>query len=226
MWVSFWKGWLCSMKKILLVVLCVVLAVSAAACGGNAEPEDAKAPEKTAESMREEFFEAFYQMLGETENSEEIKGRVKKYETQEMNQNSDDEREYSFTCDTGFKTPQESIVAIWTNEDGEAKAMACASSGNEGRPIFEAMVKTFVPDMEAEALKDELFDFAYVNESDSTVQIGDATITKAFNNGGNVVTTGGISAVYSVCKTADLEDEDFKDYFDEHRNALEIAVLF
>ena len=33
MWVSFWKGWLCSMKKILLVVLCVVLAVSFVGCG-------------------------------------------------------------------------------------------------------------------------------------------------------------------------------------------------
>jgi hypothetical protein len=45
MWVSFWKGWAYSMKKILLVVLCVALAVSFVGCGGSAEPEETVAQE-------------------------------------------------------------------------------------------------------------------------------------------------------------------------------------
>ena len=38
--------------------------------------------------------------------------------------------------------------------------------------------------MDVEVLKNELFDFAYMNETDSAIQIGDVTVTKAFNNGG------------------------------------------
>ncbi len=208
------------MKKILLVVLCLALSLSIVGCAKSQEPE------KNAEELRADFFDAFQQTIGETQNSEKIKSRIEKYKTQEMKQTDGDERQYSFVCDAGFASPQEAVVVIWTDENGEAKAMACCSLGNEGRPIFEAIVKTLAPDMDVEVLKNELFDFAYMNETDSAIQIGDVTVTKAFNNGGNIVTTGGINAVYSVCKTADLENEEFKDYFDTHRNTLEITVLY
>jgi len=212
-----------SMKKttIICIILCLV-TIFMVGCGG----QTGTTPEYPPEAMRTAFFDALKQVVDGTENADVVIDRIEKYETQDLEQNPDNEQVYSFKCYTGFADPGESTITIWTDKNGEAKAMGVTTIGNEGRPALLAAVKVIVGDADEGVIKDEIFDFMYVDEANTTAQIENATVTKAFNNGGNVVTTGGISSVYSVCESAALEDKEFKEFFDKDRNALEIASLY
>lgn len=214
------------MKKIVIVIVALALLCSGLAGCTQATAEAVNTPEV----MREKFFDSFYEMLDRTaevvgdEVGDDIKSRIQQYEAEDFIQNPDDEHEYYFECDSGFLTEHESTVYMWTDQDGEVKAMGITAVDNEGYPALRAVVGTFLPDVDVGDIQEEVFDFINSYTVNTEMEYNGVVITKAFNNEQNIV-TGDIDlcAVYSVYD-ADAGDE-FKAYLEERVDNLKTKIL-
>ena len=216
------------MKRISCLLLCIFMCLAFVGCNAESEPKPAQnnpsetaQPQNTPEKVRDDFFACFARSIGETQNSDAIKQRLEKYALLDMK--SDNEGEYYFTCDAGYAKAHESMVILWTDKSGEVQAIGLL--GGENRPILQAAVLTLSDESDVEQVQDFVSNFITTDNGAAKAEYEGVTVSKAFNNGRNVITTGNLSSVYTVCRSSALADDAFKKPFEKRVAEFEIDII-